>query len=79
MRNIAREAGVHLYDAQGDMIWANNAFLAVYSQGAGRREIRLPTPMTVTDAYSGEQLGTGLTSLVLDMGLWETRLFYTSG
>jgi hypothetical protein len=78
MRNIAREAGVHLYDEQGDMVWANNAFLAVYSQEAGRREIRLPAPMNVTDAYTGEWLGDGVVSLTLDMGLWETRLLYTS-
>ena len=78
MRNIAREAGVHLYDEQGDMVWANNAFLVVYAQEAGRREIRLPAPMNVTDAYTGERLGDDVVSLTLDMGLWETRLLYTS-
>jgi hypothetical protein len=34
--------------------------------------------MDVTDAYTGERLGDGVVSLTLDMGLWETRLLYTS-
>jgi hypothetical protein len=78
LRNIARQAGVHIYDDQGDMIWANNTFLAVYSQTAGQRTIRFPRSVTVEDAYEGSKLGTGITSLNLDMSLWETRLFFIS-
>jgi len=76
LRNIARQAGVHIYDDQGDMVWANNTFLAVYSQTDGQRTIRFPRSVTVEDAYEGSKLGTGITSLNLDMSLWETRLFF---
>jgi hypothetical protein len=75
LHNIACQAGVHIYDDQGDMVWANNAFLAVYSQTTGQRIIRFPRSVTVDDAYEGKRLGADITSLNLDMGLWETRLF----
>jgi hypothetical protein len=77
MRNIARLAGVHVYDDCGDMLWANNVFLAIYSQSAGKRMLHFPKPMAIEDAYTGSRLGDGVESLELDMGLWETGLFYT--
>ncbi len=77
MRNIALYAGAHVYDTQGDMVWANDAFVAVYSQSAGRRVIQFPEPVHVEDAYTGELLGDSMTALDVDMGLWETRLFHT--
>jgi hypothetical protein len=76
LRNIAQHAGAHIYDDQGDMIWANNAFLALYAQGLGARTVRFPHPVTVEDAYSGQSLGTDIQALDLYMGKWETRLFY---
>ena len=77
MRNICRDSGVHVYTSNGDMLWANRLFLAVYSQSTGQRTIALPHPVTVEDAYSGEILGCGITSLELSMGQWETRLLLT--
>ena len=74
MRNLARDAGVHIYDDQGDMLWGNNAFLAVYAQHDGRRTIQFPEPATVSDAYTDRLLASGVTELVLDMKRWETRL-----
>jgi hypothetical protein len=59
------------------MVWANHVFLALYSQSAGPRTVRFPRPVTVEDAYKGGILGTGITSLQLDMGQWETRLLFT--
>jgi len=75
LRNIARYAGVHLYSEIGDMVWANNAFLALYSQSDGRRRVRFPQPVDLEDAYSGTRLGQGIESLDLEMKRWETRLF----
>lgn len=74
LRNLARYAGVHIYDDAGDMLWANDVFLAVYAQHAGERTLRFPGPVTVTDAFTGEILGAEVTALVLDMARWETRL-----
>ncbi|MBN1248810.1 MAG: beta-galactosidase, partial [Anaerolineae bacterium] len=40
LQGLARYAGVHLYDDLGDMVWANNAFLAIYAQSDGPRTLR---------------------------------------
>ena len=74
LRNIARDAGVHIYDDQGDMIWANDRFLAINAQSDGPRTIRFPAPVTVVDAYEQEELGANLQSLDLHMHRWSTKL-----
>ena len=74
MGNIARQAGVHIYDDQGDMIWANNAFLALYALNAGTRTLRFPHPVTVTDLYENQRLGTQINTLKLTVKRWETKL-----
>jgi len=74
LQGIARYAGVHLYDDTGDMVWGNNAFLAVYAQGDGVRTVRFPAPVHVEDAYTGQTLAAGAPALDLDMKRWETKL-----
>lgn len=78
LQNIARWAGVHIYAEDGDMVWANNAFLALYAQSDGVRTIHLPSAVTVEDAYTGEMLAEKSTELMLDMRRWETRLLLLS-
>ncbi len=83
LRNIARWAGVHLYSEQGDMIWANDQLLVIYSQEAGQRTIRFPTGMTgdkerrVEDAYHETplpwQARSGCTRIDLQLKRYETR------
>lgn len=77
MGNILRYAGVHIYDDQGDMLWANRSFLAIYSQADGLRRLYFPRPVIVQDAYEEKQLGAGITSIEVNLRKWETRLFYT--
>jgi len=74
MRNIARYAGVHVYNEAGDMLWGNRRFLAVYSQSEGEHILQFPRPTSVEDAYEGTRLGEQVTRLVLPMQKWETRL-----
>ena len=78
MRNLALDAGVHIYDDVGDMIWGNDAFLAIYAQHDGARTIRFPRPVTVSDAYEGREFGAGVTELTLEMRRWETKLLVLS-
>ena len=78
MRNIARDAGVHIYDDAGDMLWGNNAFLAIYAQHDGTRMLRFPKPISVTDAYTDQVLGINITALDLDLAQGETKLLFLS-
>jgi len=74
LRNLACWAGVHLYGDQGDMVWANRAFLCFYAQSAGRRVVALPRTCDVYDAYESRLLARSTDQIELDMAQWETRL-----
>jgi hypothetical protein len=57
---VAREAGVHQYDSNpADVVRADSRFLAIHTKEGGKRTIRLPERSAVTDALSGETVGTG--------------------
>jgi hypothetical protein len=75
LRNAARWAGVHLFSEIGDMVWANDGFLAVYSQSAGPRRIPFAKPVTVEDAYERRVLAENAVSVDLELAKHEARLF----
>lgn len=54
LRNIARQAGVHIYSDGDDFVTANRFMVALHARYAGERVIRLPEPATVYDAMTGE-------------------------
>jgi hypothetical protein len=78
LQNVARYAGVHIYNHQGDMLWANRSFITLYSQAEGTRMLHLPSPAKVENAYTGEILGEAVSSLEMKMRQYETRLLLTS-
>ncbi|MFC1461522.1 hypothetical protein ACFLQR_03265 [Verrucomicrobiota bacterium] len=62
LRGIARFAGVHIYSDANDALYANNVLLAVHTRYAGLRTIRLPKPMNVIDAFTGDDVARGASS-----------------
>lgn len=75
LRNLACWAGVHVYVENGDMVWGNDHFLAVYAQSDGERTVRFPRRVDVEDAYHGGWVARGVTELTVEMGRWETALW----
>ncbi len=49
LRNIAREAGCHIYSDANDVVYANRNFLCLYAPAGGTRTVRLPEKRRVTD------------------------------
>jgi hypothetical protein len=76
LRNIARAAGVHIYDDASDFVCANNVMVSIHTQYAGPRTIRLPRACTVTDAFTGERVASGVDSFGVQMGQYETRMWW---
>jgi len=76
MRNIARFANVHIYNDQGDMVWANNHFISLYSQSDGKHIVYFPGPCNVEDAYDNRMLAQNCTSVEFEMKKWETKLLF---
>jgi hypothetical protein len=67
LRNIAREAGAHIYSDADDVIYANDGFVTIYSPKGGTRTIFLRKPATVVDSFDGTVLATGVSSFSLSM------------
>ena len=72
-RQFAR-AGVHVFNARDDTLYANRSFLTVHANGDGTRVLRFPDESTVLDAVSGERLLVRGRALEVPMWNGETRI-----
>jgi hypothetical protein len=76
LRNLLRQAEVHLYTDTNDVVFADREFLGLTATSAGAKNLRLPGVRTVVDALTGETVATSADRLSLEMQLGETRLFH---
>lgn len=56
IRNAAREAGVHIWCESGDGIYADNRIIALHAVSDGKKTIRFPKAVDISDPFSGEVL-----------------------
>lgn len=75
LRNIASEAGAHIYTDTDDAVAANDWMLCVCAASDGPRTIRLPKRATVVDALSGETTAKDASHFEVDMKYGETRVW----
>lgn len=71
-REIARNAGVHIYAEEGDTLYANRSYLTLHGDGEGLRTIRLPQKHTVMDVFTGETLGENVEKITARLQAGET-------
>jgi hypothetical protein len=74
-REIARHAGVHIYDEANDLLEANRSFLVVTAANSGMHTIALPRPTDVYDQLDGRLVARSADHLEIATQLGETRLF----
>jgi hypothetical protein len=75
LRAIARSAGVHVYADTGDQVFVGPGLLAVHAAFDGQRTIRLPSPRTLTDAFTREIITAQAAEVTLTMRRGETRIW----
>jgi hypothetical protein len=75
IRNMAREAGAHIYCDNDDFVAANDWMLCVCAASDGPRTIRLPRKAKVVDALTGETVKRRAASFEIDMKYGETRVW----
>lgn len=74
-REIARYAGVHIYNESNDTFYANSSYICLHANGTGQRMIRFPRPVTLYDAETeGTALATNTNSFTYYFSSGETRL-----
>ena len=76
LRNMLEKVGGHIYTESGsDVIYANNNYVALHSNFAGERTIRLPGNYTVYDVFNRKIISTNTDSFTITLSGKETRLF----
>ena len=75
LRNIARQAGVHIYSDMDDFVAANNWLLTVSAAIAGPRTLRIPRKATIVDAMSNEVVARATDIVDVDMKFGQTAMW----
>ena len=75
LRQIAREAGVHIFGDALDIYEANDRFLSVHVRSAGKKTIRLPRKTTVIDVFNRELVARNVDTFTFDAPLHSSWLF----
>ncbi|OPZ83171.1 MAG: hypothetical protein BWY76_02401 [bacterium ADurb.Bin429] len=76
LRELARAGGCHVWDDDDDVVMASDTIAALHAVKPGPRTLKLPTPRTVWDLFSGEKLGDSLTEIQMTVTPPHTRVFY---
>ena len=79
IRNMLKQVNGHNYTESGsDVIYANENYVALHSNFAGEREIKLPGNYTVYDVFNRQIISTNTDSFKVTLSGKETRLFRLS-
>ncbi|MCX6983512.1 MAG: hypothetical protein NT118_02010 [Lentisphaerae bacterium] len=85
LRNLARQAGAHVYVESGDATYVDNRYIGIHAATAGTKIIRLPPgseSLRVKDALTGQDLtvekGTTVRTVQLNLVRGETRILEMS-
>jgi hypothetical protein len=80
LRGMARFAGVHLYNQEGDVLYATRELLAVHTVSGGDRTFRLPREVEeVYDLFERKSMARNTREFRVRLLPVSTALFYTGG
>lgn len=74
-RELARDAGVHIYNDSTDTFGVNTSYVYMHPSSAGSRTITFPRPVTLYDALSEQLLGTNISAYTRSYQLGETMIY----
>jgi hypothetical protein len=78
LRGIARHAGAHLYNEDGDVLYATPELLAVHTVSGGERTFKLPRPAEVVyDLFNQRELARDAAQFCDKLAPASTMLYYT--
>jgi hypothetical protein len=78
LRGIARFAGVHLYNPDGDVLYATPDLLSVHTVSGGERTFQLPAPVElVYDLFNQCEIARNISTFQVDLPPASTALYFT--
>ena len=76
LRAMAKAASAHLYDEEDDIVYANRHFLAIHTNRAGERTIKLRKRVDVYELFDEYLVGRNINAFKLKIPESTTRLFF---
>lgn len=78
LRGIARYAGVHMYNAEPDVLYATRQLLGVHTLRGGERTFHLPQPVEVVyDLFEGRSIASNTREFQAVLPPASTSLYFT--
>lgn len=78
LRNIAKDAGVHIYNDHGDITETNGEYLSIHTFFGGSRTIKLPQVCDVYNAFTGKLLFCAVDSFHVELEPSSTSIYRLS-
>ena len=75
LRELARYAGVHIYNESDDVMYVDRGFVAMHTVRGGMKAIHLPKRSDVWELYSNRQVGSNCTDFYDNMEAGTTHLY----
>lgn len=75
-RNVAREAGLHIYSRTNDVVYITNDLFGFHTVQPGVRTFYLPEPKNVYDLFNGRLVAENSTEFVVNVEKPDTFLYY---
>ena len=72
---VAEMAGCHIYSWYGDVVYANENFVAVHAKDDGKRTIRFKHKCSPYEVYEKKCYGRNVETITVDMKLGQTLMW----
>ena len=75
-RELARAPGVHIFNDQDDVLYANASLICLHARNDGQHLLHFPAQASLRDALSSVPKATGVEEWGMQMKQGETRLIH---
>ena len=78
VRAIAKDAGCHIYEEEGDYVFANESLLTIHAKSGGTKTLKLKKACSPFEVYEERSYGENVREITFDMKIGETKMFAIS-
>ena len=75
LRNVAKFAGCHLYNEQGDVLYVSSNYIAVHAASSGEKTLKFENPCSLVELYEDKEYSNNTTEITFEMLEGQTKMF----
>jgi hypothetical protein len=76
LRDIAKCAGVHIFNEADDVLYANRSFLGIHTNEAGPRVLRFARPTSLYEVFEKRQVATDAIEVKVELPARHTAFYF---